>query len=46
MIGTRKTPNGRATLPLDSSSGLEVVGDDLTEEVPDTDRFSVRFKFH
>jgi hypothetical protein len=46
MVGTRKTPSGRATILLHRSSGLEVVDDDSGRDMPDTDRFSVSFQFH
>jgi hypothetical protein len=35
MVGTRKAPSGRATLPLDRSSGFEVVGDEFGEDAAD-----------
>jgi hypothetical protein len=46
MVSTRKTPSRKATLPLDSSSGLEALDDEVREDVVDTDRLSVSIPFH
>jgi hypothetical protein len=44
MVGTCRTPSGRATVTLDGSPGLEVVGDEFEEDTTDiTDQFSVSF---